>query len=67
MALFQSRAVAHRALRVDVDDERLEAAARERRSKIDCCGGFAYSALLADYRENLTQVFLMPRQAASRR
>src|SRR5687767_5711137 len=62
MTATQSDAVPDRALRVCVDDERLESAARERRAEIHRRGRFADAALLADDREYFTHALLeLPR------
>src|ERR1044071_10439428 len=59
----QAEAEAHGPLRIDVDEERLRAAASERRRQVDRGRGLADAALLTDDRKHLTHVIaLIPRR-----
>src|SRR6185312_5964182 len=53
----ESGAVPHRALRIDVDQQGLHPASRERGGEVDCGGGFADSSLLAYYGEDCSHLF----------
>lgn len=58
MTASQADAVAHGALRIDVDDERLQSTTRKRRSEVYRGRCLANAALLADNRQDATHLRL---------
>src|SRR5258707_15454850 len=61
MPAREPRAVAHRSLWIDVDEQGLHSPPRERGGEIYSSGGFADSSLLAYDSENRPHLLLSPR------
>src|SRR5687767_10317652 len=61
MTAVQSRPISNGALRIDIDEERLHPAPRERGGEVYCSCGFADSSLLAYDSEHRSHLFENPR------